>query len=280
MFVPNAPTADRTGNPAPFVDVQSAPPLKSIFLFDTRNRQYLDRSVSQPYLRPAEVPILAQLLVLAFSIIFFMITYEGSTMFLRWALTNSAGVTTQASVVNRWVNSGRNPSYNITYAFIVNGKRYEVSQTMSPALYQRVGETVDISYWPNDPNFARLVGAFEVQDMARNSFLQVALSGLVAIGLVVFSVVNFGAWCKLLANQRLLRNEGRLLYGEIITSHSEKDGKHGYKITVRYGLLTPDGRYLTNKQARYPSSLRGRPQAIKGTPVAVMYVDDTHLEML
>lgn len=277
MFVPNAPAAA-----TPATEPKHAPPVGDVFLFNRGNRRCLDNNGRAARLSSAETPIWAQAFIVLFIIFMLGVVFQGGFTLLRWLLTNVDGTPIRASVVDRRVSRGKSTSYTVTYAFTVDGQRYVVSQQVDYNVYNKANEIVDVTYWPPNPNFARLSGEYEVGNMLFGSLVQLGCPGTFVILMGAFAIVGFRDWRKLMAKQRRLREEGRLLYGEVITSRGYFKPKQGYRVTVRYGFRTPDpdGRWVSREETRVMNWMQRKPLPAKGTPVAILYADDATLEML
>ncbi|MBX3082197.1 MAG: hypothetical protein KF716_11245 [Anaerolineae bacterium] len=277
MFVPNAPTT--TASPT---DSKPAPPMENVFLFNRGNRRRLDRGTRGVRLSPAETPIWVQAFMLLFVVFMLGVVYQGGFNLLRWLFTNIDGTPIRASVIDRRVSHGKSTSYTVTYAFTVDDQRYVVSQLVDYDIYNKSNELVDVMYWRPNPNFARLSGEYEVGFMFFGSLFQFSCPGTFVILIGAFVVASFRDWRKLVAKQRRLRDEGRLIYGEVITCRGYKKAKQGYKLTIRYGFRTPDpdGRWVNREESRVVNWMQRKPLPIKGTPVAVLYADAQTVEML
>jgi hypothetical protein len=169
MFAPN--TANDTDPktesvPQPLLQVK---PPDDLFLFERSNRRQLDRGKRGFRLSPADFPIWLQAIFAVILVVMLVGTYLGGVNLLRWLFTSTSGVTTEAQIIDKRISRGKSTSYNVTYAFTVNDQRYVVSQRVSRHIYDLAKEVVDIVYWPSNPNFARLIGKYEINNMFAGS---------------------------------------------------------------------------------------------------------------
>jgi hypothetical protein len=70
-----------------------------------------------------------------------------------------------------------------------------------------------------------------------------------------------------LQNEQRLRDNGQLLRGEVVDMQQSSTSRS----QLTYRFLTPDGRWLTHAMPIHPMPAPPNP----GTPMAIMYVDDT-----
>jgi hypothetical protein len=267
---------------APNESPSAAPSPDKIFLLDARNRAYLDQRANRPHFPSVGLPIpdLYVIIVLIFALFMTLVALQGGGEFLRWLVTTVAGITIRANVVDKQQVQSRPAAYEVKFAFTVNDQRYEVTQRVDKAAYDKANETVQVNYWSPNPQVARLSGEYEVSNMLINSLAQAGCSSIFVIVMLAIAVARLSKWRKSLARQWALRNDGRLLYGEIISATADESSRRGYLVTVHYSLTTPDGRTLKRKQLRTLNHLRGKPLPAKGTPVALLYADDKTIEML
>ena len=285
MFVPNEPATTTLAPPADEPvshDPRPTPPVDTVFLFERGNRPYLDQRSSKVRLQPADIPLLVQLIFFIFATFMTFVALQGGYNLARWLLTNVAGTTTRGYVVEKHISRGKSISYNVTYSYTVNGQNYQASQQVNSAVYNIAVEVVEVSYWPPNPNFARLSGDFEVSNMFLNSSVQFLCPGIFVVVMVAVIIACFREWRKVIAKQKRLREDGRLVYGEVVSCRGIQRAKQGYKVTVRYGFRTPDpdGRWVIAQQERTMNWLRRKPLPKKGTPIAVLYADSKTVELL
>lgn len=129
-----------------------------------------------------------------------------------------------------------------------------------------VGDPVQIMYSLRDPRDAILV-----ESITNNSFLgNAAFAALLALLLGTVWLILF----KRRLNLNNLRENGQIIYGEVVRVWSMKMGPIYHRVSIEYGLKNPTG----TTQTRIETALRPNtpeselPEA--GTPVAVLYVSD------
>ena len=286
MFVPNEPAtttlAPPVSEPVSQSQVRPTPPPDTVFLLNRGNRRYLDQRTRSVHLQPTDFPLALQFLMLAFTLFMAFVALQGGYNLARWLFTNVAGTTTRGYVVEKHISRGKSISYNVTYSYTVNGQVYQASQQVNSAVYNIAIEVVEVTYWPPNPNFARLSGEFEVSNMFLNSSIQFLCPGIFVAIMIVVIIASFQEWRKGIAKQKRLRDDGKLVYGEVVSCRGIQRAKQGYKVTVRYGFRTPDpdGRWVVTQQERTLNWLRRKPLPKKGTPVAVLYADSKTVELL
>jgi hypothetical protein len=286
MFVPNEPApaslTPSTSEPAVQSDVRPTPLSDKVFLLNRGNRRYLDQRSRRVHLQPADFPLALQLLLLVFAVFMTFVAIQGGYNLARWAFTKASGTITRGYVVEKHISRGKSVSYTVTYSYTVNGQNYRASQQVDSSVYNKAVEVVEVTYWPPNPNMARLSGDFEVGNMFLNSSVQLLCPGVFVIVMAAVIVFCFREWRKVIAKQNRLKEDGKLVYGEIVSCRGINRPKQGYKVTVRYGFRTPDSdaRWVVTEQQRTVNWLNGKPLPKKGTPVAVLYADNKTLEML
>jgi hypothetical protein len=86
-------------------------------------------------------------------------------------------------------------------------------------------------------------------------------------------------WIYKLRKLRRLETEGHLLEGQV-THCSGVTHKSNYEVKLSYCFYTPDERPLRDKTSRIRHDLYLTALPQPGTPVAVLYLDDTNFRVL
>jgi hypothetical protein len=121
--------------------------------------------------------------------------------------------------------------------------------------------------------------------------LQVGGAGALAIVVLGLGFGGFGtfrlgqlAWRALVNGQRNRRlgTDGQLLAGEVVSARWKYFRRRRRVPVLQYRFSTADGRTLTAEQPGVPNPLHSAPKELPapGTPVAVMYADDTCYKVL
>jgi hypothetical protein len=278
MFVPNEATSKPEPVPLPTVESPPAPP-SNLFLFERNNLPYLQHRTRELFLNTNYFPPTVLILFAICTLLVIYLALLGGVNTLRWGLTSIAGTTVQATLTDfrtiRTTN-GRGYTYVIEYTYTVNDKRYDGSQNVTSFDYWKATESkeVTITYWSPLPSVMRLSGEFEDTTAPLSNLVLLIVCGAVG-AFMGFLLVGFTrARIMLEQIEKRLLKEGRLIYGEVISSSAKTLPKGRYQVTVNYGIHTPDARWLTRDESRVLNWMAGKPLPAKGTPVAIYYAAD------
>lgn len=133
---------------------------------------------------------------------------------------------------------------------------------------------VPVIYSASDPSVVRAQAASWQKPLA--------LAGFAVFLLVWYAVPTaVCVWClrDMLDRRRLVRR-GTLLPGEVVCSQGERDSEGDWKLTVDYGLRTPDGRWLEGSVSHIRNELAGEPPLVPGTPLAILYCPPATVRVL
>jgi hypothetical protein len=258
----------------------AAPAPPGVFVFERRNRAYLDGTSQQVRLRPPNITGLGFFLMFVLLFILAVVAFTGGYDVARWLLTRNGAVTTQARVVDRWTSRGRTISYRVAFAFTVADTPYRVTQQVSRDLYLRIESTAEIRYWPADPRMAVLAGQYEEPRFIQSGATLMLIPG--GLGVIILVVLyNFALERRQHSKrQARLRTEGRVIYGTVVRSNGRERRKAGYEVTVHYVFRTPEARLVTTSEQRIMNWMRRKPLPAADTPVAILYADQHTCEML
>lgn len=182
------------------------------------------------------------------------------------------GVETEAVILDRRVQSGRNTRYYLTYRYVGGTTHYTRDEAVDPGVYGRVSEgaTVPVRYLPDQPGQARLAGRFASNDDSPWLFV---ISGVCA--LLIAWVLAMDVW-----EVRHLSRHGKLLDGTLLSAYGRYVNREGYKVTFRYQFPLSSGRYWTGERTVKRGDLRHAVMPPRGSPVKVIYVNDDSYRML
>ncbi len=162
----------------------------------------------------------------------------------------------------------RDGHYTLHYTFSVRQSEaetvHEGQQEINEADYRRlrVGETVRVTFWLEDPNLSRT----ELDDpsLGMRDRLIFAAAALAVLALMFLSL-------GMVQRQAWLRRRRRILPGQIVACEGQVDADGDYKIKIRYRFRTPRGQIITAQTRQIRNDLRRKPLPRAGTAVAVYY---------
>lgn len=262
--------------------------LPDLYLFDSRNRKFLEDR-SQPLGGEQPVTPMPTKLRIMYYLSYFLLVFLSllvvSGIAQEWIISIrlAFGADTAQGVItaHRPERCHVNPGY-LSYAFTVpegsqEGQTYTVEQPVNRDTCKRLadGSAVQINYLPDDPGVARLAGVNA--DTSYRDYETWSLALTVLLLLVTPQAVTLYQAQR----NRRLRNEGRVLRGQII--QCQKRGWISPRwIWLRYSVITPDGKerqlsaVVVDPKARAffePRRLiRDLPEP--GTRIAVLYLND------
>ncbi len=221
----------------------------------------------------------AGLIVMMFLSVFiaFMIPPFVNEMRLLMMETN----TTEGSVINLRISSGRNTSYYLTYTFSVNNREYTREESITRSEYneRNSGDWVTITYAKGDPTSSHL-GLPGMRWMAISPFLFFA-GFLIVMGGVLFL-------SDLPRRRRIvrMRRDGQLILGQIKSTNgkmvrrgSGKSRRTDYDVTLFYEFTNPDHILLNSKETFVRNDLKNRNLPNHGS-VTVLYVNNDDFMVL
>lgn len=252
--------------------------LDSLFLANSRNCDFVEGTSKRIALRGENSLSLGIILLLVtLPLTCWLVTDWYTRLSLNlWGSKVTGTVVARAEVIGE-----DSSDYYITYRYTVarsqDNHDYSQKQKVSYETYNRltIGSAVTVSFFPDNPGFSRLAGD-DVDNTDYNSLVLLLVGLLLLWGWSsVFTGLEYRAFVR----------NGRLLFGTVIGCSaklvSDDDGE-SYTITVHYDFTTPDGyrkegnKYLNMKVGTFEHWA----EPAKGTPVAVLYVNDRLFQML
>ncbi len=259
----------RTPLPTPESSTISA----DVFLLNPKNKTFVEGKTHRPV-----SPVSGFTLVVLFA--FAVGGIAALVMVLReWVVVvqlSAYGESTAGLVVDHRTESGEDSTtYYITFRYVIDDRLYIQEQAVGESAYDQFANSsrVVVRYFPADPNIARLTEP-DTDTVGHNV--------LITLSIVV---LNTFMWWKVRGtikkNRRYqqLGREGRMVTGEVLRSEGHKD-EDGYIVTMHYCFQSPSGRPLLGKVSRTRNDLKRKPLPEPGTPLVVLYLDDTSYELL
>jgi Protein of unknown function (DUF3592) len=188
-----------------------------------------------------------------------------------WNAINQSGIPGTGEIVDKQISSGDDSdTYYVSYAYTHAETSYTHKQSVDWDTYQNaeIGAQVSIKYVPSNPNIASLANKNNPPYfIAGFSLLWNLAVWSVLIGLLVSR-----------SRDNLLAKEGQLIPGEIMTSRSLIEGEdNDFYLKVEYAFRAPvDGRLITGHSKTQRNDLRNGTLPGPGSPLAILYRNDTH----
>jgi hypothetical protein len=217
---------------------------------------------------------------------FIYIAYIGVRDFWQF---NINGVETLATVGNCEIE-GDGTKYErlrLTYSYTVANIVYDARDSI-PTKYANceqflTGNQVSIQYYNHNPAMSR------IEEHPQWSHVIFGEPIILLCAIPLFSIISLlGAGSIVIEFQaryqhRLLRREGILLYGEVVTAEYEK-GQTGsgnsYTLKITAEFETPDGRLISRVFEGKTENFISRVLPQPGTPVQLLYANDHAVIML
>jgi hypothetical protein len=194
------------------------------------------------------------------------------------------GTMTTAQVTACRIEKGKNGSNpNVDYTYVVNGQIYtdhhnSLANQKTCEEYPE-GTSLQILYLSADPTNSRIIEPGTQKSQAETGFVYgvTVFMALFCLYFVVWS--GRSIWRYLRAKriyQRLLTNS-ILLEGDITSIRGEERAKGSglYIVMVRYQFESPHGKRLKGYSEALRNDLKGVALPLVGTPVTVLYADDS-----
>ncbi len=189
----------------------------------------------------------------------------------------TAGIDASAAVTELRTRTNRNTVYYIvSYRFKAGERTIDHSQEVYESTYRRLaeGDVVTVRYLPADPAQAALTGEFldtREGDVNRDTWLWFGLTAYIAAFVCL--------WIDL-RNARRSRL-GVLLPGKVMRAELKRGYRNAPYFQIEYAFYTPSGARLEGKQDTNDMRVVStQPPPPFGTPVAVLYVNDSHYRMM
>jgi hypothetical protein len=192
---------------------------------------------------------------------------------------NRSAVVAQAQIVSRrFQDRGREAlsRWFVTYRFTVQGegKTYQQELDVDQETYNRLveGTPILIKYLPTDPAISVLA-----HDDIAPLDLEVILPALFGPALLTLLILVWAFWVSLRYTR--FERQGQVIKGEVTACEGKAMPDH-YHVTLSYKFRTPADRELTGKITQERDDLKNEELPQKGTPVAVLYVNDKLYRLL
>lgn len=191
-----------------------------------------------------------------------------------WQALGDHGVTTPGAITGKRISIGDDSdTYYVIFEYVYNGSSYSGEQSVDYSFYDRAerGAYVDVLLLPENPGIVKLADHNEPPTFL--VFFAVCWNGIVwTIAIGMFSASG---------RYRQLMREGQMIRGEIASIKGHTDSDDDYIITVEYAFRAPDdGTLIIGKQRHTRNDLKRERLPRQGTPVAVMYRNKNHYQML
>jgi hypothetical protein len=247
-----------------------------IFLLHEDNAAYLAGQDRHPDSLTATNYLYRFLIMVLLCVVGLVMLGVGLFAYRDYATLRDDGLIAEGALINRDIYRGKSITYSLVYQFEVREGRhmgsYRGEQKVGKGKYNsvEVGDVVSILYDPNDPTLSR---------MADLNTSPIAL--IVIGGAIVFLGLMLGrAGFRNRKENELLAQEGKILYGAIATCSGIRE-RSSYIINVSYSFISPEtGEKIRGRMFKTRNDLRGKPLPEPGTPVAILYRNDEHHEML
>jgi hypothetical protein len=265
---------------------------KNIFYLDTDYTNFIPRktrlkysTVGKGYLFVAAMLALVVLMGCG-TAAFIYIAYIGVRDYYQF---NIKGVEALATVGNCEIEgySTKYERLELSYSYTVANVVYDVRDSI-PAKYANCGQfltgnQVSIQYYTHNPARSR------IKEQVQWSHVIFGSPIILLCAIPLFSIiVLLGAGSIVIEFQaryqyRLLRRQGILLYGEVVTAEYEKNqsgSRNYYILKIRTEFETPDGRILKRVFEGKTENFISRVLPQPGTPVKLLYANDNTVIML
>jgi hypothetical protein len=214
--------------------------------------------------------ILIPIMLMGLVILFFSARDWTRTLALR----TGSSVTTGTVVSREKDDSGDDTDYYVTYRFVVDDHRYEVTELVSASAFNSAveSEPLTVRYVMRNPEIATIGSA---------SFFRAMLTG--GFGLI-WCAVSFGlgyVFYRTRLKRRRLARDGQLIDGSIVSSSGRTDSDGDFTLKTEVRFRSPrTGKWIYQNYRHARNDLKRRELPGPGTLVHVLYIDDKTFEAL
>lgn len=192
---------------------------------------------------------------------------------------NERGVVTQGEYIDYGSSDVGSRTYNVYYTYVVEDVEHRGSQVVTGVqnAQDRVGQTLDVLYDPEQPSLSR-------------PGTRASTSGrtLMTIGAVIWNIIVVAVVLTLwrVANEPVrLHKAGQLVMGEVLdfAAHEHVSNEQLVSISLRYDFQSPQTQARiehTHKGLRRREDLDLDAPPQPGDPVAILYANDQKFEVL
>jgi len=210
------------------------------------------------------------LLVVGASIVLYGVYDYGQT-----AMTSSPSAAVTGWVVGRDESEGENPTYGLTYRFLVGDETFLATQTVSREVYlsHLPGQAIDITITTESP-YASQIGTLKTPLILP----WLALAGMILV--TVAGTVSYVLYARIHEYQNLFQR-GQVITGEIIAVLDEDLLNNRYAIEVHARFFTPDtSAVIEGKRRCEVDALKITSLPQVGASLRVLYLTPTVWEIL
>jgi hypothetical protein len=244
---------------------------KPLFLFEPRNRPFVDGAISTYYRITyglvAGIIVFGGILIAGIVILFF--AFQEAQLISE---LEKNGVTIQATVNNRTIedNDGGN-TYKLRYSYQVKGITYQNTQEVTEKAYNQspLNSQVSIRYLPNNPANARIMGMDVIQ------------WGTLFVGVAFFLIgfVTLGLGIYFYRRSRRRERLGCVVFGELTSVREENDEGTIY-LHAHYLFINPRNEVVAGSCKRSNSQFKKYGLPPIGTAIAILYLGDHDYELI
>jgi hypothetical protein len=283
---------DGADTPFPKVRSQTAKEAASMrvgepFLLHPDNRALMEGRVSYKHLakddREKTTRLLALIILFSIIVALFLIGWT-ITEWQNWGALRDSGVRTQGVIADRRIDtSGDGTSYHVRYTYqhippYGDGapQTFIHERQVSRSFYEHAeqGMPIDVVYTPDDPTVSTL-------DVGLSPPWQITLFS--SLGIPAFLGIPIFLRHRLARHNdiaRRLRQGSRKLLGEVVSCQKDLDDDICV-VTLHYRFTSPQSnQMLDDTHVCQRDDLSGARMPAPGTPVIVLYRDDTTFRVL
>jgi hypothetical protein len=236
------------------------------------------------------------LLVLLLSSVFAsaIVSLKGANELLTMIRLTSIGVMTQGQIVSHAPVMARADTqgtqglmYPVIYHFSLPNSAtiYDGEQLVQKEMLDvlAAGAAVTVRYLPGDPTISTLVGINLESPLGASglAFVAIGATWLFATGVFLVPLL------QRIRGEVQLRRLGWVTFGQILYCRVQRPSEAGEKkpaqdfvVELSYRFQTPQGKEIRSTASAKRKDLKGTRLPGFGTPVAVLYLDPQHYEVL
>lgn len=184
------------------------------------------------------------------------------------------GITTTGMIVDQRTKTEKSTSYFVTYEFTVESANgypitYRQEEAVSKAIYdQGINVPIAVRFLPENPN---------VSDI-RNRKPDYMAVGIFMLLFPVMLALPF-AFLAEYVYKKWLERSGKVIIGTL-RDYTVQESRGYYSIQTQYAFQSPSGLTINGKQTDGGNDLKNRPLMVRGTSIAVLYVNRFIYRML
>lgn len=250
-------------------------PQERLFLFDPKNRDYLKTRSGKPHLGRSASAAMLPMFVIFLLISGFGAMIMNSALNVHMTLAESSAKTTGHITDRRseYDAVAGSTDYWLDFRYTVGSVFYNGSDLVTEDRFNTaaVGDTVEVTYSPNQPDIALL----EWEPMGL--FAAIAVEAVVTIIVVTVLLMLL---LNIYSRNQLIKH-GKVLKGRILKSQLTEDSDKDKWVSLKYEFKSPaSGKTLTRSVRRQPIDYPAGGRPTEGDIVAVLYLKDSNLQVL